>query len=378
MKNALFLILSIFISSLSFTQNCPQIKESGTHFVQKGETLYAISRQYKVEVEDLYEWNRLSEKSILNICQEIIVKSETDKKSEFTEKKAVAAYTKQKGDWHIVQAGERIEKIADLYGYTLWKFRKMNEMLPGERIFIGMKLVSSDCICPETNQKVREKMPEKKQSLTNGETATRSGSKVLKFNADNSDIAEETEKLSPNIDLPSNLNFLKDEEKQMIAEINLVRSNPAGYIPFIEEYKKELRTHSNYGTAVQAANELIEELRSTSRLSQLSPIECLYEAAKKHGEDLRKAGKNDHVGTDGSWPWDRVERECPLTEKGNENLVGGPESVRKAVILLLVDNGISSRGHRKTLLNPKWQYIACYKIGKVGYMPNSWVQKFAY
>ena len=63
---------------------------------------------------------------------------------------------------------------------------------------------------------------------------------------------------------------------------------------------------------------------------------------------------------------------------GNENLVGGPADVREAVILLLVDDGIPSRGHRKTLLNKDWQYGATYKIGKVGYMPNCWVQKFGY
>ena len=39
---------------------------------------------------------------------------------------------------------------------------------------------------------------------------------------------------------------------------------------------------------------------------------------------------------------------------------------------------IESRGHRRTLLDPNWRYVACYKIGQVGTMPNSWVQNFGY
>jgi len=63
-------------------------------------------------------------------------------------------------------------------------------------------------------------------------------------------------------------------------------------------------------------------------------------------------------------------------QDGNENLVGGPASVREAVIILLIDEGIANRGHRKTLLNPNWKYAAAFKIGQVGGMPNCWVQKF--
>ena len=65
-------------------------------------------------------------------------------------------------------------------------------------------------------------------------------------------------------------------------------------------------------------------------------------------------------------------------QDGNENLVGGPDDIRRAVILLLVDDGIPNRGHRKALLNPAWKYVACHKVGTIGSMPNSWIQNFAY
>ena len=171
--------------------------------------------------------------------------------------------------------------------------------------------------------------------------------------------------------------YMKSEELSMIDEINLVRGNPAGYIPYIEEYIRKIERGEGFGS-VATCQELIRELRNTPTLSILEPTECLYQAARNHGEDQRPTGSTDHVGTDGSYPWDRVLKSCPHLTDGNENLVGGPSSVREAVILLLVDDGIPNRGHRRTMLNKDWKYVACYKIGQVGQMPNSWVQKYAY
>ena len=65
-------------------------------------------------------------------------------------------------------------------------------------------------------------------------------------------------------------------------------------------------------------------------------------------------------------------------QEGNENLVAGTPSVRTAVILLLIDEGIPTRGHRKTLLKPEWRYVGCYNVGTVGSFPHYWVQNFGY
>ena len=97
---------------------------------------------------------------------------------------------------------------------------------------------------------------------------------------------------------------------------------------------------------------------------------------KKHGEDQRRTGNTDHVGTDGSYPWDRVRRACSFMTDGQENLVAGPENVRDCVILLLVDKNTSNRGHRRTLLKRDWKYVACYNIGQRGLLKSDWIQKF--
>lgn len=48
--------------------------EAISHSVKPGETLYAISRQYQVSVEDLRSWNNLNTESILSIGQVIVIK----------------------------------------------------------------------------------------------------------------------------------------------------------------------------------------------------------------------------------------------------------------------------------------------------------------
>ena len=175
---------------------------------------------------------------------------------------------------------------------------------------------------------------------------------------------------------PNASTYMTNEELTMIDEINLIRSDPAGYVRYVEQYIQDIRSGKAFGSSTTAAYELIEELKRTGPLSVLKPIECLYRAAQKHGQEAIRKGSSDHQGSNGSWPWDRAKRACPQIADGNENLVGGPGNVREAVMLLLVDDGISNRGHRKTLLQKDWKYVACYKSGQVGRMPNSWVQMF--
>ena len=46
-----------------------------SHKIQAGETLYALSRKYKVSVDEIRAWNNLDNESILSIGQVIIIKN---------------------------------------------------------------------------------------------------------------------------------------------------------------------------------------------------------------------------------------------------------------------------------------------------------------
>jgi uncharacterized protein YkwD len=140
---------------------------------------------------------------------------------------------------------------------------------------------------------------------------------------------------------------------------------------------------------------LKQELKNMQSLTQLQPIEKLYNVAKAHGLDNKNNNRLEHIGSDQSDPFDRIRRsglKNNIDKKGyftpNENLVGGEDTPRESVVALLIDAGVSSRGHRRALLEPNWKYVACYKIGLIENlkelsgqekddMNNCWVQLFA-
>lgn len=150
-------------------------------------------------------------------------------------------------------------------------------------------------------------------------------------------------------------------DQEMVREINFVRRYPTVYADVVARYlqKESLRWGGLSKDEWEAGMELIAELKKMQPVSILQPKSCVYDAAKKHGLDCQKRGFSDHTGSDGSHPWDRIARQCADME-GNENLVGGAKNAREMVIGLLLDPGISSRGHRRNMLDPKWKYVGCY------------------
>ncbi len=208
--------------------------------------------------------------------------------------------------------------------------------------------------------------------------------------------------------------YMKPEEKAMIAELNLLRSDPKGYIQFLEKDLKNAKEvlakygkgEKNYSISqtvrfvdgkeqpmkidtgwhyqneeeVEAIESLIKELNNLSPLTILQPDKGLYAAAEKHANDQsRHHWSLGHRGSDKSYPWDRIRKFSPKMKDGNENLASKyPEpTAREIVLLLLIDSGIPGYGHRKNILNPKWTSVACYSAGLHEGM-FQWIQEFGY
>lgn len=156
--------------------------------------------------------------------------------------------------------------------------------------------------------------------------------------------------LIPNIAI-SQLVDIKTWECKMIEEINLLRSNPKGYIKFVDKYKQDFMNRP-YGTRKKKQFEryyrsLIEEIKELPPLSQLTFDRNLYSGAKSHGAWLKRKNKFKHKG------------------KGDydENLGVGELKVRYALIKLLIDAGVSGKGHRKAILKPLRNYVGISYVG---------------
>ena len=84
-----------------------------------------------------------------------------------------------------------------------------------------------------------------------------------------------------------------------------------------------------------------------------------------------------HDGSDGKEPHDRMKAACGTVSTSGENIGGGDETIRGKVIELLLDEGITGRGHRRTLLDKDWTHVGVHYVKKVGLIEDVWIQNFA-
>lgn len=186
-------------------------------------------------------------------------------------------------------------------------------------------------------------------------------------------------------------------EQAMLNEINLVRKNPKGYIPFVKNYivKKKLK-----GEALTYANELIAQLDTLSARKVLEFAPCMYETAKKHAINQSPTGQINHNDTNGKDPAKRLGETCPdkfsewipfppgsgqQIKNGRENLAwdvnysGYGLDARRSNIQLLIDAGVPSRGHRYTILTDAWTHCAAFTYEDYtadGTKYDRWIQMF--
>jgi len=151
-------------------------------------------------------------------------------------------------------------------------------------------------------------------------------------------------------------------EHGVIDELNFARSNPQGYADVLERdlqfYQGTLFRRPGDESALQtregaaAVREAIRVLRQTRPLAPLRISEGMTLGARDHVKDQAPRGLMNHRGTDGTQAWDRVSRYGDWKAKISENMTFGPATPHDVVAALLIDDGISDRGHRKNILDP--------------------------
>ena len=171
--------------------------------------------------------------------------------------------------------------------------------------------------------------------------------------------------------------YLSPLEKAVISEINMARTNPTSYASFLQEWKwyydgrllkipgERIILTKEGATAV---NEAMSFTRSMNPVCRLSPSKGMSLGAKDHVKDQGSSGSIGHRGRDGSQPWDRVNRYGTWEKSIGENISYGSDKARNIVMGLIIDDGVSGRGHRKNIFNPDFRVIgvACGHHGTYG------------
>lgn len=164
----------------------------------------------------------------------------------------------------------------------------------------------------------------------------------------------------------SNVDF-KQLENDFLNELNKFRQDPKYVLPHLEQFTKNFKGDILYrpgeiplqtAEGVNAVLECIEYIKNNSQsLVELIRNEELDNAAHDHCKDIGPKGQVNHDGSDGSTVSDRIERYCEWEETCAENLDFGSKTGIMCLLSLLIDDGVSSKGHRKNLMNPKLKYI---------------------
>ena len=118
-----------------------------TYKVEKGDTLYSISRKYQITVAELRAANNLSENDVIKVGQKLKIPSAdisaaaalaTDNKATTTSSATLSATTKTKE--YTVVKGDTMYSIAKKHGMTLAEFMAMNGLDNSSVIKVGQKL----------------------------------------------------------------------------------------------------------------------------------------------------------------------------------------------------------------------------------------------
>lgn len=143
---------------------------------------------------------------------------------------------------------------------------------------------------------------------------------------------------------------------QILAEINLARTDPRAYAGFLREFRRQFRgkQYLQPGSAVRVQTRegvaaVDEAIRVLSRSKPLPPLvwsEGLAAAAAELAEEQGDSGATGHTGRKSRGVKERVERHGTWERRIGENIGYGPKGARNMVMQLIIDDGVPNRGHR--------------------------------
>lgn len=159
-------------------------------------------------------------------------------------------------------------------------------------------------------------------------------------------------------------------ERAIWEEVNLARKEPGSYATHLDHWLPRFegrRLHRPGRTPVtteegpSAVEEAIAFLRQTAPRPSLSYSAGLEEGARDLVDDLGPLGGMGHVGSDGSRVGERVGRYGTWKRKVGEAIQYGSADPREIVALLIIDDGVPDRGHRRILFDPDFRLmgVAC-------------------
>lgn len=163
------------------------------------------------------------------------------------------------------------------------------------------------------------------------------------------------------LDTAKDADYLSGIEKDVVLEMNMVRSDPKKYAALYIQPKLQYFNGNNYSVPGQitlvtqegkkAVDGCIAALSKMKAVEILTPEKGLSLGIKDHVIDQGKTGQTGHAGSDKSDPFKRIGRYGGGYKTAGENLEYGSNTGRDIVTSLLIDDGVPNRGHRTNIMN---------------------------
>jgi uncharacterized protein YkwD len=166
------------------------------------------------------------------------------------------------------------------------------------------------------------------------------------------------QKIAANAYAPSPL------EMEVLAEINLARTRPQEYVAYLEQLKPYFKGKtlqlpgqpaSDTQEGVAALDEAINVLRAFKPQSPYRFSSGMSLGANLLVKEQGAKGLTGHKGIDGGFCDQRLARFGRAEGAVGEALSYSAQTARQRVLMWLVDDGFSTRGHRNSLLNPGYK-----------------------
>lgn len=127
---------------LAAYENMPSSKQTSwvQHKIRKGESVSTIARKYGVSQYAIFSANNLSRRSKIYAGKLLVVPVPNGKSYSSSKK----SNYEMEGNLYSVRSGDNVWEIANAFGTTPEKIRRLNKLDHKSRIYVGQKLVITD------------------------------------------------------------------------------------------------------------------------------------------------------------------------------------------------------------------------------------------
>lgn len=225
-KNILRLLFFIFLSLAAFAEDV-------VHIIEKGDTLYAISKKYNTPIDIILKRNNLSDPSKIKIGQKLIIPVENSSKAN--------TKTNSDGLTYVIQKGDTLYALAKKFGVKFSDILNLNGLNEKTPLKIGQILkIPTDKVQADKQDKtsITKTAPDKGSKAVKPSTSTKQADSKLLWPVPASKVAYLSGKITGVV-----IDSVKGQAVKAVSSGKVVSTGPHrgfGQVVFVQSKTKHI------------------------------------------------------------------------------------------------------------------------------------------